>query len=126
MSSNTGAQVRAPSGRRLFCCAVSGGAGGTGLSEPRQVSGRIDPFTTVAQLDMNVRPGRAAGRSDAADLLAGRDTIALLEAGGNETCPTPQHGLVAAPNYFNYRKTSIYAGSNEIQWNIMAKMVLGL
>ena len=31
-----------------------------------------------------------------------------------------------APSYFNYRKTSIYAGSNEIQRNIMAKMVLGL
>ncbi|HQP21459.1 MAG TPA: hypothetical protein PLG07_14230, partial [Phenylobacterium sp.] len=31
-----------------------------------------------------------------------------------------------APMYFNYRKTSIYAGSNEIQHNIMAKMVLGL
>jgi alkylation response protein AidB-like acyl-CoA dehydrogenase len=30
------------------------------------------------------------------------------------------------PSYFNYRKTSIYAGSNEIQRNIMAKMVLGL
>ena len=55
-----------------------------------------------------------------------QDTIGLLDAGGNETCPTPQHDLVAAPNYFNYRKTSIYAGSNEIQRNIMAKMVLGL
>ena len=32
----------------------------------------------------------------------------------------------AAPAYFNYRKASIYAGSNEIQRNIMAKMVLGL
>jgi len=31
-----------------------------------------------------------------------------------------------APRYFNYRKTSIYAGSNEIQRNIIAKMVLGL
>ena len=28
--------------------------------------------------------------------------------------------------YFNNRKTSIYAGSNEIQRNIMAKLVLGL
>ena len=28
--------------------------------------------------------------------------------------------------YFNYRKTSIYAGSNEIQRNIIAKMMLGL
>ena len=31
-----------------------------------------------------------------------------------------------APGYFNYRKTSIYAGSNEIQRNIIAKMTLGL
>lgn len=31
-----------------------------------------------------------------------------------------------AARYFNYRKTSIYAGSNEIQRNIIAKMALGL
>ena len=31
-----------------------------------------------------------------------------------------------APKYCNYRKTSIYAGSNEIQRNIIAKMSLGL
>ncbi len=31
----------------------------------------------------------------------------------------------AAPTYFNYRKTSIYGGSNEIQRNILAKAVLG-
>ena len=31
-----------------------------------------------------------------------------------------------APRYFNYRKASIYAGSNEIQRNIIAKAVLGL
>ena len=31
-----------------------------------------------------------------------------------------------APRYCNYRKTSIYAGSNEIQRNIIAKMTLGL
>jgi alkylation response protein AidB-like acyl-CoA dehydrogenase len=30
------------------------------------------------------------------------------------------------PRYFNYRKTTIYAGSNEIQRNIIAKMSLGL
>jgi len=38
----------------------------------------------------------------------------------------PQYAVPVAPSYFNYRKTSIYAGSNEIQRNIMAKMVLGL
>ena len=31
-----------------------------------------------------------------------------------------------APNYFNYRKVSIFGGSNEIQRNIIAKAVLGL
>jgi alkylation response protein AidB-like acyl-CoA dehydrogenase len=36
---------------------------------------------------------------------------------------------VAAPllsHYFNYRKTTIYGGSNEIQRNIIAQMILGL
>jgi len=31
-----------------------------------------------------------------------------------------------APRYCNTRKTTIYAGSNEIQRNIIAKMSLGL
>jgi len=31
-----------------------------------------------------------------------------------------------APHYFNYRKTSIYGGSNEIQKNIIAQMILGI
>jgi len=31
-----------------------------------------------------------------------------------------------APRYFNFRKTSIYAGSNEIQRNIIARAALGL
>jgi len=31
-----------------------------------------------------------------------------------------------SPRYFNYRKTTIYAGSNEIQRNIIAKATLGL
>ncbi|CAJ0705216.1 acyl-CoA dehydrogenase family protein [Ralstonia holmesii] len=31
-----------------------------------------------------------------------------------------------APYYFNYRKTSIYGGSNEIQRNIISQMILGV
>jgi alkylation response protein AidB-like acyl-CoA dehydrogenase len=31
-----------------------------------------------------------------------------------------------APYYFNFRKTSIYGGSNEIQKNIITQMILGL
>jgi alkylation response protein AidB-like acyl-CoA dehydrogenase len=55
-----------------------------------------------------------------------QDTVALAEPGSNVVSTTPEHALTAAPSYFNYRKTSIYAGSNEIQRNIMAKAVLGL
>ena len=46
--------------------------------------------------------------------------------GGNEFHPGPDYSAPAAGAYFNYRKASIYAGSNEIQRNIMAKLVLGL
>ena len=38
----------------------------------------------------------------------------------------PDYAHETAPTYFNGRKTSIYGGSNEIQRNIIAKMVLGL
>jgi hypothetical protein len=38
----------------------------------------------------------------------------------------PDHARGLAGEYFNGRKTSIYGGSNEIQRNIIAKMVLGL
>ena len=55
-----------------------------------------------------------------------RDTLALAREGQNAEPATPAYALPVAPSYLNYRKTSIYAGSNEIQRNIMAKMVLGL
>ena len=38
----------------------------------------------------------------------------------------PDYAHRTAPSYFNTRKTTIYGGSNEIQRNIIAKMVLGL
>ena len=38
----------------------------------------------------------------------------------------PEYANGVAQEYFNARKVSIYAGSNEIQRNIMAKLVLGL
>ena len=68
-------------------------------------------------------------------------TMLTLEATGNYGMPFdnsgpvkgvnvepigPDYAAVAAPAYFNTRKVSIYAGSNEIQRNIMAKSVLGL
>ena len=55
-----------------------------------------------------------------------QDTFAVARVGANSDLATPDHAAAVAPSYFNYRKTSIYAGSNEIQRNIMSKMVLGL
>ena len=46
--------------------------------------------------------------------------------GANEAPIGPDHAAGLAARYFNWRKSSIYGGSNEIQRNIIAKMVLGL
>ncbi len=40
--------------------------------------------------------------------------------------PGPDYSAGTAQDYFNMRKTSIYGGSNEIQRNIITKMILGL
>lgn len=49
-----------------------------------------------------------------------------LQEGWNEDAIGPAYAAPVAPRYFNARKISIYAGSNEIQKNIMAKHLLGL
>jgi alkylation response protein AidB-like acyl-CoA dehydrogenase len=49
----------------------------------------------------------------------------LRDAGDNARIG-PEYAVGRAGAYFNTRKTSIYGGSNEIQRNIIAKMVLGL
>ena len=46
--------------------------------------------------------------------------------GWNEPPAGPEWASPLAPAYFNYRKVSIYGGSNEIQKNIIAKAILGL
>ncbi len=48
------------------------------------------------------------------------------EDGSNEFPIGPSYAHHAGPLYFNMRKTSIYGGSNEIQRNIITKMILGL
>ena len=48
------------------------------------------------------------------------------EDGWNEPPIGPDYAAPLAPQYFNWRKISIYGGSNEIQKNIIAKAILGL
>ena len=44
----------------------------------------------------------------------------------NEYFPGPEYANNVGADYLNLRKTTIYGGSNEIQKNILSKMVLGL
>jgi len=50
----------------------------------------------------------------------------LFEEGSNGAPVGEDHAHIVAPKYFNQRKISIYGGSNEIQRNIISKMMLGL
>jgi hypothetical protein len=46
--------------------------------------------------------------------------------GSNSAMIGPEQGAMAFTNYFNFRASSIAGGSDEVQRNIMAKLVLGL
>ena len=50
----------------------------------------------------------------------------MSDLGSNEYPIGPDYAQHSAATYFNMRKTSIYGGSNEIQRNIITKMILGL
>jgi alkylation response protein AidB-like acyl-CoA dehydrogenase len=49
-----------------------------------------------------------------------------IDEGGAASPLSPDYAAPLAARYFNWRKTSIYGGSNEIQRNIIAQQVLGL
>ncbi|HZU46850.1 MAG TPA: acyl-CoA dehydrogenase family protein, partial [Mycobacterium sp.] len=61
-------------------------------------------------------------------------TELLVEVAGPDALPvqagddiaSPGWAQLSAPRYLNYRKTSIYGGSNEVQRNIIASTILGL
>ncbi|SDT12423.1 hypothetical protein SAMN04488570_3593 [Nocardioides scoriae] len=49
-----------------------------------------------------------------------------LASGAGKDSDVPDWARVSAPNYLNFRKASIYGGSNEIQRQIIAGTILGL
>ena len=49
-----------------------------------------------------------------------------LSPGSNAEPIGLEYSATVTPRYFNYRKASIYGGSNEIQHDIIAKLILGL
>ena len=71
--------------------------------------------------------------------LQQRITTLALEAAGHEALPfggphgfkneeisSPKIAQISAAKYLNFRKVTIYGGTNEIQKNIIAKAVLGI
>ncbi|MGB3485895.1 MAG: acyl-CoA dehydrogenase family protein [Mycobacterium sp.] len=60
-------------------------------------------------------------------------TELMMEVAGADVLPfeadaiaSPAWAQASAPHYLNYRKTSIYGGSNEVQRTIIASTILGL
>jgi alkylation response protein AidB-like acyl-CoA dehydrogenase len=98
-------------------------------------------ITNLRFLDQ-MRGGKAPGAEVSMLKIRGTEiqqalTELMMQAAGPMAAPFRQVGDAAAvdfdttlaglaPRYANYRKTSIYAGSNEIQRNIIAKATLGL
>jgi alkylation response protein AidB-like acyl-CoA dehydrogenase len=95
--------------------------------------------TNLRFLDQ-LRGGRAPGAEVSMLKIVGTEiqqrlTELMMEAAGPMAQPFKPVGAAEgfdiftaglAARYCNFRKTSIYAGSNEIQRNIIAKMALGL
>lgn len=101
----------------------------------------------VAQMQILARAGESQGKPDpassilklrgsqlqqrASELLMELEGVAALRAPGDVADPylAAEEELAAAAalnNYLNFRKVSIYGGSNEIQKNIIAKTILNL
>jgi alkylation response protein AidB-like acyl-CoA dehydrogenase len=96
-------------------------------------------LTSLRFLDKMRRTGQPPGADVSMLKLKGSElqqaiTELMMQALGPDAQPfvgvedghVDEYRARMAPRYFNYRKTSIYAGSNEIQRNIIAKMTLGL
>jgi pimeloyl-CoA dehydrogenase large subunit len=91
----------------------------------RQQKGKPDPYSSILKIK-----GSELQQATTELLKDIAGPYALPEAdahdGSNEPPVGPEWAAFTAPMYFNYRKVSIYGGSNEIQRNILAKAVLGL
>ncbi len=101
---------------------------------------------TELRLLAEIETGGAPGAESSILKIKGTEiqqaiTEFLFEIAGNKALPFqrarmhpdwsgspigPDYAGMAAPRYFNFRKASIYGGTNEIQKNIIAKAVLGL
>ncbi len=91
----------------------------------RGATGRADPASSILKLKGSELQQAATAMLMHLAAPYGMPDPARL-AGLNDPPEFPDFALHATPHYLNWRKVSIYGGSNEIQRNILAKTVLGL
>jgi alkylation response protein AidB-like acyl-CoA dehydrogenase len=87
--------------------------------------GRPHPASSVLKLHGSQLQQRA---TELLVDLAGPLSVASFAGEGShgEDSDVPEWARVATPEYLNYRKVSIYGGSNEVQRTIIAGSILGL
>ena len=94
---------------RVIAAVAGGGA-------PGAESSMLKIKGTVIRQELNALMRRAMGPH----------ALAFVEEGKAGPAGAQTEALHATPQYFNNRKLSIFGGSNEVQKNIIAKMILGL
>ena len=99
---------------RRILSALNGG------KNPGPLSSLLKIQATEAMQKIDELGIEAAGPYGSVEQTAARQPMSQLPYVG------PEHSLTAMPRYFNNRAASIYGGSNEIQRNLIAKVVLGL
>ncbi len=96
------------------------------ISNEKRRGNKPDPTTSVLKIKgTEIQQGVSELLMKAAGPYAWVDGDPEAE-GSNDLDVAPDWAFGLAGTYFNWRKQSIYGGSNEIQRNIMAKAFLGL
>lgn len=94
------------------------------LTQMRVASGSVDGRPNPASSVLKLR-GTELQQATTELMMEVAGADALVFAAGDEVA-TPRWAQLSAPHWLNYRKTSIYGGSNEVQRNIIAATILGL
>lgn len=105
---------------RTLSALSSGGSPGTAASVMKIMGTELEQAVTELRLEAAGKWGRGYRPETC------RPGGAIMYPLAQGSAAAPRAALVAPLRYFNERAASIYAGSNEIQRNILAKLELGL
>lgn len=97
------------------------------LTQARVAAGSADGKPNPASSVLKLRGSQL--QQLATELLvevAGADALPVEHGSEITDIASPDWAQLSAPRYLNYRKTSIYGGSNEIQRTIITSTILGL